>query len=121
MTKSEIEKARRELDHALGAFEEWARGSGDWQRAAQMVAFSLFPRHRLAGSAFWQARDACLVGPELTRLEGVRYMRRLAPVFLDLLIEREDAEWSRAELGAAMAEAQKAGGAVVRLPRVVVR
>ncbi len=92
MTKSEIETAKRELDHALGAFEEWAAGSMGWGKAAHLVLFGLMGRHPLAADAF---RAAALALAQQSRIalkavDGRLAMRRLAPVFLDLIIEQAE-------------------------------
>jgi hypothetical protein len=92
MTKSDIEKSWRELNHALGAFEEWAANPNGWLWAGNCVRRALYERERKAWHAFSRALCAMNVHCDLRTAEGaVRYMRRLAPVFLELLLEDEGA------------------------------
>jgi hypothetical protein len=99
MTKTEAERARRELQHALDALgdgagaEEWGTGSVAERLNARAWDALTVAQHKpvaLASHAFVTAAYVSVKLRTRTRDQVISCMRKVAPVLLEVLIEADD-------------------------------
>lgn len=87
MGKSERERARRELQHALDALSD---GAGQELWGPGMLHPQLARRSHLAATAFRLSyRAACSLG-QYEPAASIAAMRKLAPVMLEILLGEEE-------------------------------